>query len=642
MEEEEKLRHLKHLIETLTTSGKDKLDEDQFKRVKKICKESDRYVQELFKILFKQLKKKHAEIRFSAFLICDEIFRRSHCFRELLLQNFKLFTNLVLGFDPRNPMPKPYSVSKKLKQKSVETLKQWYDAYGEGYISLNLGYKYLRDCKKVDFAELTARSEAERQRDEEERQRLENLKRKKIEKLQEELQTSSLEIKSTVMQLQNGMKLLIPDVHDFFIPLENDHDGDVDGDVSELFVKLEEGTEAENEGEFGSDYMRNHGIMKGVSVTVNLDDMKKVKETPDNEVVIHNLKELATTLKAKFLPQVKRWEETMRPYGEGNGEIIKQIVNLKNLVAKHINVFESVEIDPRKKETQGLSTHNTGEFDSEDDDDDFIEVPFDSSNVKELSSEAALLGIAGPSWRDSNYQGNDSDPLNQPSTSKHFVTQNTTKGTTKPAKIKKITDKCPDAYLNNIDLKPMRHQNPLAGVSQIWQAAPDFHEQDEMDTTGGVLGVATQRVNYEREWEPVKWACRAPLATGRLCPRKDRNVCPLHGPVVPRNDLGEPVSAEDARRVKAAQEQYERDHPAWQDPHLLAEIKAATGVDLKMPKGKAKRKRKYENLTDIRKTSTYERLSKKVLSRRAVRRVNNVFRREHSSSSWGSCNFNPS
>jgi len=31
-----------------------------------------------------------------------------------------------------------------------------------------------------------------------------------------------------------------------------------------------------------------------------------------------------------------------------------------------------------------------------------------------------------------------------------------------------------------------------------------------------------RKITFEGKFEPVKWACRAPLPSGKLCPRKDR------------------------------------------------------------------------------------------------------------------------
>lgn len=41
----------------------------------------------------------------------------------------------------------------------------------------------------------------------------------------------------------------------------------------------------------------------------------------------------------------------------------------------------------------------------------------------------------------------------------------------------------------------------------------------------------------EREITP----CRAPLKKGGLCPRRDLHRCPLHGPIIPRDDDGHPL-----------------------------------------------------------------------------------------------------
>lgn len=640
MENDQQAYHLKKLVEELTTSGKDNLDEGTFKKLKKICKSSDIYIVELYRLLCKQLKKNHAEIRYSTFQICDEIFRKSHCFRELLLKNFSNFVNLVLGLDPKKPLPKPLTVAKRLKQKAVEAIQHWYDNFSEGYVTLRLGYNYLRDCKRVDFAELTARTEAERQRAEEERQRVEEIKRKKIEKIRRDLQETSPEIKNCIVQFQNCFKLLIPDVHDFFIVL-NDEDTSqkggfiCDDEDNKGSIPHEEVEENLEDIEYGSDFMRAHGIMKGTNVQINLEDVRKVQETVDNEVVIRNLREHVQVLRTKFLPLVKGWEQTMRPFSEGNGNIIRQILDIKQLVERSVKKFESLKVLPQEKPYHTADN----DFDS-DDDDDFLEVPFDDPRViSAAASEAALLGMIKSPQNTDHLQP--SDLHNQPSTSgvSHLCGQQSVKETVKMKK-KLQTIRCPDEYLSKESFTPKRHHNPLAGLSQVWTATPDLHEQEEMENTGGILGVATQRVNYERTWEPVKWACRAPLKSGRLCPRMDREKCPFHGPVVPRDEVGKPLNPEDAARERAAREQYERDHPAWQDPQLLAEIKAATGVDLKVPKGRQKRKHRYENLTDLRKNTSRERLAKKVLSKKALRRLNTALAREYTSSPNESSIFN--
>jgi len=99
-------RQLGDYVETLTHSGQKVLDKDTLKKLKNICKYaycytlhtlylntviifciacilscfsccriSDGYVEHAYHLLMYQLERAHAEIRFSAFQICDELFR---------------------------------------------------------------------------------------------------------------------------------------------------------------------------------------------------------------------------------------------------------------------------------------------------------------------------------------------------------------------------------------------------------------------------------------------------------------------------------------------------------------------------------------------------------------------------------------
>lgn len=58
---------------------------------------SDEYVQYAYDQIMNQLEKEHAEIRLSAFQISDELFNRSHEFRNLLLAHFQDYMELTIG-----------------------------------------------------------------------------------------------------------------------------------------------------------------------------------------------------------------------------------------------------------------------------------------------------------------------------------------------------------------------------------------------------------------------------------------------------------------------------------------------------------------------------------------------------------------
>jgi hypothetical protein len=74
------------------------------------------------------------------------------------------------------------------------------------------------------------------------------------------------------------------------------------------------------------------------------------------------------------------------------------------------------------------------------------------------------------------------------------------------------------------------------------------------------------------------------MPSGRLCPRQDRVKCPLHGKVIPRDKVGQPSKVEDRVEEEMRKEEEMQKNPDWQDPKLLQDLKAATGIDLKVQK----------------------------------------------------------
>lgn len=97
----------------------------------------------------KDLAKKHAQIRLSAFQVLSELFSRSNQLRELLSSDFKKFSGLVTGTDPTQPLPPPKDVAAQLKRKSLLAIREWNQKFGTGYPELRLGFNYLKFNRKV-------------------------------------------------------------------------------------------------------------------------------------------------------------------------------------------------------------------------------------------------------------------------------------------------------------------------------------------------------------------------------------------------------------------------------------------------------------------------------------------------------------
>ncbi|GAB0188021.1 UV-stimulated scaffold protein A [Grus japonensis] len=151
----------------------------------------------------------------------------------------------------------------------------------------------------------------------------------------------------------------------------------------------------------------------------------------------------------------------------------------------------------------------------------------------------------------------------------------------------------------------------------------------------------TRYITFAGKFEPVKHKCRAPMPDGSLCERQDRIKCPFHGKIIPRDESGIPVNAEDRAREEKMRFEKQAAQPEWRDPEFMREVEAATGMDLGSSKtdgkgGKKKgKKKKYPNLTDLKQqaNTARSRLEKKVFNKGAVKRVvkamNRVDQRKH-------------
>ncbi|XP_027692449.1 UV-stimulated scaffold protein A [Vombatus ursinus] len=201
---------LSQLVEDLTTSGEPQLDPEKLKEVKKICKSSEEHISHAYHLLMTQLNQEHAEIRFSAFQIVDELFTRSHQFRTLIISNFQEFLELTVETDCEQPLPPPKEVAQKLKKAALKSVTEWNEKYGDAYKKLSLGYHFLKHNKKVDFQDVSARTLAERKRDEEKQKRLESIYKERAKRTEKEMQEMSEEIEMCLTEMENCFRLLMP------------------------------------------------------------------------------------------------------------------------------------------------------------------------------------------------------------------------------------------------------------------------------------------------------------------------------------------------------------------------------------------------------------------------------------------------
>ncbi|NXD20724.1 UVSSA protein, partial [Spelaeornis formosus] len=203
-------QRLAELVEELTTSGEPRLEPGRLKELKKICKSSEEHISHACHLLLSRLRAAHAEIRFSALQLVQELFARSHRFRTLLIASFQEFLELTVGTEHEQPLPPPREVAQKLRKAALGAVQGWHEKYGEAYKQLSLGYHFLKQNKKVDFQDVHARTVAERRREEEKQKRLENIYKEKVKRTEKEMEEMSQEITDALTEMENCFQLLMP------------------------------------------------------------------------------------------------------------------------------------------------------------------------------------------------------------------------------------------------------------------------------------------------------------------------------------------------------------------------------------------------------------------------------------------------
>ncbi|XP_073660839.1 UV-stimulated scaffold protein A isoform X3 [Tursiops truncatus] len=182
-----------------------------------------------------------------------------------------------------------------------------------------------------------------------------------------------------------------------------------------------------------------------------------------------------------------------------------------------------------------------------------------------------------------------------------------------------------------VDLCYWGREEPMAGKILKSDSEHRFWKPREVDAEVESAAVSeslrSRQITFAGRFEPVQHRCRAPRPDGRLCERQDRLKCPFHGKIIPRDDTGRPLHPEDrAREQKQKQKQQLQrpgGHPAWQDPELMRDVEAATGVHLGSSRPGGKGRRRRSGLTDLKRQAdtARARIAKKVFAKAAVQRV---------------------
>lgn len=399
------LEQLGEIVGNLTTSGDPSLNNDLMKKLKAICKKSDVYVKHVYHLVLTQLKKNHAEIRLSSFQIINELFLRSHTFREMLLIDFQIFLELTMETDYKQPLPPPKSAAKILKEKAIEAIDSWNRKFGPHYKKLDLGYNYLKRVKNVEFNSRTARTQAESRQSEERERRKRNIISGQIIRVENEMSDMISEMELCATEIENCFKLLLPHPDDYEVycgdestrsssKLKQMPNKDVtkSQDIIEAIEVVggkqvidhkvdSQITDVECEvikGEGNEQLLSNHGLAtRSYQLTIRLDKSgPEIEETIDNSIVLKTVREFYKELTHKHLPMINKWLSVLSK-GEGMQLKIQQLIDLKRTLEASKSKFLELKITPLVDNAESVSIQGKADSSSDEDDDteDFEDVP---------------------------------------------------------------------------------------------------------------------------------------------------------------------------------------------------------------------------------------------------------------------------
>ncbi|KAF8929514.1 hypothetical protein BGZ47_001012 [Haplosporangium gracile] len=637
---------LSTLILAITKTGDLYLDPEQVKQFKSICKKSDVNVRTAYDFLMIQLKRKHAQIRYSSTQLIAELFQRSHVFRELLVADYPIFLQLTVGIH-QHPLPPPVVFAEKTKKLAISLTNEWHAKYGPVYKQIALGYEFLRYHLKVDFTNLvpvTDEARSAEQRAQEELSR--RIRQRKYEKAAVEIEEMSDDIQDNVRKMGSCFGILVPKLDDenalnaiFGAPTGSNTDkeqGTQNGDDENEDSKMEmdDNDIAEQEAAWQQyDPMGVHDNALGtnrykLTINVNKNNPVEVQESEDNAEVFTTLRECYRLIVKKHWPKVTEWMDVLMKADPEPGE---QRVEYDRLLKKVIDLKKSVADAKGKSEDLGVNMdtmYGPHEQDSDEDDEELeeVEVTTASSIKNNLKNKGKqpIRNQQRPELTKAktsvfSMHGQDileDDPTYAGGTHVTPVRAVTRADTSKAKDVgstyapegeetrEELLARAPlvpwDDDLAVWDKKDMAFNTSGLEYSHRFLGVGDGSNLVSQDTLDR-MKMRTRIYNPELPKE-IK-ACRFPMSNGRLCMRRDLVRCPYHGPVVPRDELGQiQLSPEEGGFVRPGEEELDDE----QEAALIKRAIAAAAAPSSSLSSSASSRRPDSGKAKSKDTSTWE------------------------------------
>ncbi|BAT87841.1 hypothetical protein LR48_Vigan09g163200 [Vigna angularis] len=489
------------LIEKATNSTVPEVDPRLLEAIKTVVRYSDSELRVATVTLMDLMKRDHAQVRYLALLIIDELFMRSKLFRTLVVENMDQLLSLSVGFRRNVPLPAPPAVATVLRSKAIEFLEKWNVTFGVHYRQLRLGYDYLKNTLRLQFPNIQANVERVRQERMERERRSKEILLSKYESLKENSSTIKAGILSTMDEIDECLDILHAKQEECVS--DDILDSDEHGDFHSLELQQ----------------LRLEALKEG----------EKVYENSDNTVVFDTLRELYKLLVAKHLITIQEWISVLVRVEVADNRfrdsILKEFIDIRNRL-------KSVK---SKCEEAGCLLVNSSKHDAEDFWEEGNVVSMESSssipNDKNKHLDAHKMNNGNHGFHSNGSNGSETDSLRHQG---HEVESD-------PERSKLIAE-APvvqwSSYLDNWGSNRvfMANQRGLE-LDSHWGRV----DADAVIPADKIAELNVHAMPYEEKKVEIQ-PCLAPLKKGGLCQRRDMKLCPFHGPIIPRDDKGTPLS----------------------------------------------------------------------------------------------------
>jgi hypothetical protein len=495
----------------------DLLDKQLVQELKNYCKQSQDNVRKVVDGLYRQLKRQHSQVRYLCLLILEDFFPRSEYFRQQVLAKAKVLLQLAVG-DAEHPLPEPLKWQLKTREKAQDLVKRW----KAEFVSVHSELVSISSLLEQQIANSTPllMEDANNSIDIQRNKAANELRLKKfLEILETEYPSRRNRIHEYLTQIENCILLIIPNYANSISGISV---GPVDNSIPSSAI----GT-------------------RSYAIEVQLGTME-LFETPENTDIYDNLRENLKLLEDS-VKIVEEWLSLVTKVDDEQehrrNNFLKELISLKEKLLDATTKANEILV-----KTISKLEDDDGDFEDVDDEDYHI-YSNEPKTVQKPGNplEIRKSGTAGmkPVFRFTELNL-DAESLESK------IETNSKKGKFKDPQLQELFKIAPVVPFDE-DLHFWSKEDILFNEVSA-NAGVDFHHRflgdgpsDKKLSKEAVDGLKKRVVYLDELEKPREYtACRAPLKNGGLCSRKDMFNCPFHGPKVPRDEFGYPLTSSDS------------------------------------------------------------------------------------------------